>query len=105
MNDPALRAEPARSRATGHELAAASPMGRVLRVKDGYNPNSSSVGSAIPTYLVFAAGSGALTVLVLQILSVAEGVLRKRKGERPPSPAEERSPRSTADGEPSREKP
>ena len=53
--------------------------GRVLRVKDGYNPNSSSVGSTLPTYLAFAVGSGALTVLILNLLDGAGRLLRKQR--------------------------
>jgi hypothetical protein len=51
--------------------------GRVLRVKGGYNPNSSSVGSSIPTYLIAAAGSGALTVVLLNAMEVIGKLLRK----------------------------
>ncbi len=65
--------------------------GRVLRVKGGYNPNSSSIGSSIPMYLMVAASSGALTVVLLNALGVVGKLLRKQsaadppKGE-PPSP-------------------
>jgi hypothetical protein len=55
----------------------------VLRVKDGYNPNSSSIGTAIPTYLAFAATSGAVTVLLLNLESAVGSLLRKKA--RPPS--------------------
>ena len=43
--------------------------GRILRVKSGYNPNSSSVGSQIPYFFAFAMGSGAVSVLVMSILA------------------------------------
>ena len=36
--------------------------GRVLRLKSGYNPNSSSIGSDIPTFLAFAASDKGLAV-------------------------------------------
>jgi hypothetical protein len=53
--------------------------GRVLRVKTGYNPNSSSVGSQIPAFLAFAAGSGVFTVIALQILNAVRRQIRKKK--------------------------
>lgn len=53
--------------------------GRVLRVKAGYNPNSSSVGSQIPAFFAFAAGSGALTVIALQILNAVRKHIRKTR--------------------------
>lgn len=53
--------------------------GRVLRVKTGYNPNSSSVGSQIPAFLAFAAGSGAFIVIALHILNAVRKHIRKRK--------------------------
>lgn len=42
--------------------------GQILRVKTGYNPNSSSIGSQVPLFLAFAAGSGLLTILALQLI-------------------------------------
>lgn len=45
--------------------------GRVLRVKSGYNPNSSSVGSDIPTFLALAAGGGTAAVIILNIIAAA----------------------------------
>ena len=65
--------------------------GRVLRVKDGYNPNSSSIGTAIPSYLVFAAASGAVTLLLLNLESAVGSLLRK-KGRKPPTEAETPEP-------------
>ena len=53
--------------------------GRVLRLKTGYNPNSSSVGSHIPAFLAWAAGAGALTVVVLHTLEVIGRLIRGRK--------------------------
>ncbi len=50
--------------------------GRVLRVKLGYNPNSSSIGSMIPTFLAWSAGAGGATVIALHVLRAA-GVLRR----------------------------
>ena len=57
--------------------------GRVLRVKDGYNPNSSSIGTAIPGYLFFAAASGAVAVLLLNLRSAVDSLLRKRSQRQP----------------------
>ncbi len=53
--------------------------GRVLRVKSGYNPNSSSVGSQIPTFLALAGGAAALTVFLLHTLGAVAGLIRRRK--------------------------
>ena len=58
--------------------------GRVLRVKGGYNPNSSSIGSSIPMYLMVAASSGALTVVLLNALGVVGKLLRKQSAADPP---------------------
>ena len=55
------------------------PEGKVLRVKMGYNPNSSSVGSNIPAFLAFAVGSGAINVIALQILGGISRRIRKGK--------------------------
>ena len=54
--------------------------GRVLRVKQGYNPNSSSVGSQVPAFLAFAVGSGAVTVLLANTLKAVSRLLRRRRG-------------------------
>ncbi len=43
--------------------------GRILSLKVGYNPNSSSVGSHIPYFFVFAAGSGMLSIIILHLLN------------------------------------
>jgi hypothetical protein len=53
--------------------------GKVLRVKTGYNPNSSSVGSQIPTFFFFAIASGVCTVVALQILKMVGVHIRKKK--------------------------
>ena len=53
--------------------------GRILRVKTGYNPNSSSVGSLIPAFLALAAGSAALTVLVMSSLHAVDKHIREKK--------------------------
>ena len=44
--------------------------GRILRVKKGYNPNSSSIGSMIPKYFAFALGSGIIAVIISNLSNV-----------------------------------
>jgi hypothetical protein len=56
-----------------------SHKGKVLRVKAGYNPNSSSVGSQIPAFFFFAVASGVCTVVVLHILNMVGIHIRKKK--------------------------
>ena len=56
-----------------------SSRGRVLRLKSGYNPNSSSIGSDIPTFLAFAASAGTLTTVLTHLLSEAGERIRARK--------------------------
>lgn len=57
----------------------ANQKGKVLRFKSGYNPNSSSVGSQIPNFFVFAVSSGILTVIVLQMLNVIGTRIKRKK--------------------------
>jgi len=53
--------------------------GRILRVKTGYNPNSSSVGSLIPAFLAFAASAAALVVLAMNSLHAIDKHIREKK--------------------------
>ena len=53
--------------------------GRILRVKTGYNPNSSSVGSLIPAFLAFTTGAAALTVLAMNTLNMVNKHIREKK--------------------------
>jgi hypothetical protein len=53
--------------------------GKILRVKIGYNPNSSSVGSQIPTFFFSAAGIGFLAVIASQIFNMVKGRIAKKK--------------------------
>jgi hypothetical protein len=53
--------------------------GRVLRVKTGYNPNSSSVGSLIPTFLALSASAAAMAVLAMNGLNTIDKHIRKKK--------------------------
>jgi hypothetical protein len=79
--------------------AAAQP-GRVLRVKLGYNPNSSSIGSAIPSYLLFAAGSGILGALLLHLTGSVAALLRRTPASEPSAPPAPRPPESSGDAQP-----
>jgi hypothetical protein len=53
--------------------------GRVLRVKTGYNPNSSSVGSLIPTFLALSTSAAAMAVLAMNGLNTIDKHIRKKK--------------------------
>ncbi|THB80735.1 MAG: hypothetical protein D3926_05720 [Desulfobacteraceae bacterium] len=64
--------------------------GRILRIKAGYNPNSSSVGSQIPYFFLFALSSGALTVWVLNFINRYDQKIRN-KGAGPDDGAEVRN--------------
>ncbi len=95
MTNPGSTAQQPIDSPSADEHGPKRPQGRVLRVKDGYNPNSSSVGSAIPTFLALAAASGALTVALTHMLSAVGRALRKSKeagaplGELPAEPDRE----------------
>ena len=60
-------------------------MGRILKVKTGYNPNSSSIGSDILTYFAAAAGAGALTVILLNIKNAASKAIKDNKNDLTPA--------------------
>ena len=51
--------------------------GKLLAVKQGYNPNSSSVGSQISLFLAFTMASGGMSVAVLMLLNTFDKRLRK----------------------------
>jgi hypothetical protein len=53
--------------------------GKILRVKTGYNPNSSSVGSQIPAFLSFAVGTGVFAIIASQMLNMIGIHIRKKK--------------------------
>lgn len=53
--------------------------GKILRFKSGYNPNSSSVGSHIPAFLFYAVGTGAMTIIVLNIMNQVDKLIKKGK--------------------------
>lgn len=56
--------------------------GRILRVKTGYNPNSSSVGSGIPTFLFSMVGTGIFSVVAATLFEPVRARLLRR-GPRP----------------------
>ncbi len=59
--------------------------GNILRVKRGYNPNSSSIGSDIFTFLAVAAGAGAFSVVLLNILQTIDRSVRQNKDQLTPA--------------------
>ncbi len=59
------------------------PKGRLLRLKRGYNPNSSSVGSQLPFFLAVAVGSGVVSLITLSILTAYDKHIRKESKKRP----------------------
>jgi hypothetical protein len=42
-----------------------SPEGKILKIKEGYNPNSSSVGSQIPNLFYLISSAGAITIFLI----------------------------------------
>ncbi|WP_419660779.1 hypothetical protein Dvar_11860 [Desulfosarcina variabilis str. Montpellier] len=67
--------------ATRQRGPGSRPKGRILKIKSGFNPNSSSVGSDIPAFFFAALGSGALGIMVLQMIDVYDRYLRNQHGE------------------------
>ena len=53
--------------------------GKILRVKTGYNPNSSSVGSQIPAFFAYAVGTGAIAIIISQIFNMIKIHIKKKK--------------------------
>jgi hypothetical protein len=53
--------------------------GRILRVKKGYNPNSSSIGSDILAFLAFAGGAGVFSVILSNTMDSIKKILNKNK--------------------------
>lgn len=56
--------------------------GKILRIKTGYNPNSSSIGSEIPTFLVSAVSLSVVTAFVLNLFSEGRKWLDKKSRNR-----------------------
>jgi hypothetical protein len=53
--------------------------GRILKVKRGYNPNSSSIGSDIMAFLILAGGTGILSVILSNTLDSIKKIINKNK--------------------------
>ncbi|MGA1824587.1 MAG: hypothetical protein ACMUIP_07955 [bacterium] len=53
--------------------------GEILRIKKGYNPNSSSVGSQIPYLFSFFVGTGMITIIILHIFSRFKKIINAEK--------------------------
>jgi len=53
--------------------------GQVLKVKKGYNPNSSSIGSDIMAFLILAGGTGILSVILSNTLDSIKKIIDKNK--------------------------
>jgi hypothetical protein len=53
--------------------------GRILKVKKGYNPNSSSIGSDILAFLAFAGGTGIFSVILANTLDSIKKIINKNK--------------------------
>ena len=49
----------------------------IIKVKKGYNPNSSSIGSDIVTFLSFAAGSGMVTAFLFNLFNPIDKTIKK----------------------------
>ena len=62
--------------------------GQVLRVKKGYNPNSSSIGSDIKAFLAFGACAGVMTVFIMNTLNSVGRLIKKNKDHFAPQKAE-----------------
>ncbi len=52
--------------------------GKILRCKQGYNPNSSSVGSHLPYFFAISIGSGLLSVFIYNFLDAADSLLKNK---------------------------
>ena len=67
--------------------------GRILRVKAGYNPNSSSVASELTTFLFCVLGAGVFTIAGLNVADLIVQKMRKGKEEKEAVSASEMKPR------------
>ena len=52
--------------------------GKILRVKQGYNPNSSSLGSIIPEFLFLSGLAGTLTVFLTALFRKTDRQIREK---------------------------
>ena len=71
------------------EMPVERRSGRILRVKQGYNPNSSSMGSIVFSLPVMLLGAGALFAAAAGILFSALGGPRKKGSDDGPAPDDE----------------
>jgi hypothetical protein len=53
--------------------------GKILRVKTGYNPNSSSIGSLIPVFLFFSGIAGMIAVFVTNMFQKTDKQIIENK--------------------------
>jgi hypothetical protein len=53
--------------------------GKILRVKTGYNPNSSSVGSIIPLFIYLFGIAGVVSVFVINLLQKTDRQITQGK--------------------------
>jgi hypothetical protein len=67
-----------------HPPSTPANCGRILKIKAGFNPNSSSVGSEIPLFLALAASSGAIAVFLMNTLAFFDRRIRDRSPEDEP---------------------
>ena len=50
--------------------------GKILRIKKGYNPNSSSVGSQIPYLFAFFSGTGIIAIITLHLFNRFKKIIK-----------------------------
>jgi hypothetical protein len=53
--------------------------GTILKVKSGYNPNSSSVGSIIPLFIYLFGVAGLLTVFISNLFQKTDKEIKNNK--------------------------
>lgn len=51
--------------------------GKILRVKTGYNPNSSSMGSIIPMFLYITGAAGMVTVFITSMFQKTDREIKQ----------------------------
>lgn len=69
--------------------------GRLLKVKTGYNPNSSSVGTGLPPYLFAVLGTGVVSIFVANVI---DPVLRRLRSTTVPSASDQQPAAGKAEG-------
>jgi hypothetical protein len=53
--------------------------GKILRVKTGYNPNSSSIGSVLPVFFYIAGIAGMLSVFIINMFQKTDNQIKQNK--------------------------